>query len=123
MSTSKRKLSRRTSWVTAAALSGALLGSAGVAMAQSDGSTAPSTTTAPATDAKPTDRVAETPLTGDIAAKVTAAAQAAVPGGTIDRVETDSDGSPYEAHVTKSDGTKVTVKVDANFAVTSIDDH
>ena len=52
---------------------------------------------------------------------MTAAAQGAVPGGTIDRVETDSDGSPYEAHVTKADGTKVTVKVDANFAVSSID--
>lgn len=65
----------------------------------------------------------ETPLTGDTATKVTAAAQAAVPGGTVDRVETDDDGSPYEAHVTKADGTKVTVKVDANFAVTSVDAH
>ena len=43
-------------------------------------------------------------------------------GRTIDRVETDSDGSPYEAHVTKADGTQVVVKVDANFAVTGIED-
>jgi uncharacterized membrane protein YkoI len=64
----------------------------------------------------------ETALTGDAAASVTAAAQAAVPDGTIVRVETDSDGSPYEAHVTKADGTEVVVKVDASFAVTGIED-
>ena len=60
-------------------------------------------------------------LTGDTADKVRAAAQAAVPGGTIQRVETDAEGSPYEAHMTKSDGTPVTVKVDSNYKVTSID--
>ena len=64
----------------------------------------------------------ETPLEGDTATSVTAAAQAAVPDGTVDRVETDSDGSPYEAHVTKADGTQVVVKVDASFAVTGIED-
>ena len=64
----------------------------------------------------------ETLLTGDTAASVTAAAQAAIPDGTIDRVETDSDGSPYEAHVTKADGTHVVVKVDASFTVTSTED-
>ena len=64
----------------------------------------------------------ETLLTGDTATSVTAAAQAAVPDGTILRVETDSDGSPYEAHVTKADGTEVVVKVDAGFAVTGIED-
>jgi hypothetical protein len=63
----------------------------------------------------------ETPLTGEVADKVKAAALAAVPGGTIDRVETDSDGSPYEAHVTKSDGTHVTVKVDSTFKVTAVE--
>jgi hypothetical protein len=64
----------------------------------------------------------ETLLTGDTATSVTAAAQAAIPDGTIDRVETDSDGSPFEAHVTKADGTNVVVKVDASFAVTGIED-
>jgi hypothetical protein len=44
---------------------------------------------------------------------------AAVPGGTIIRVETDSEGSPYEAHVRKTDGSVVTVKVDKDFKVTS----
>jgi hypothetical protein len=57
-------------------------------------------------------------LTGDTAEKVKAAALAAVPGGTIQRVETDAEGSPYEAHMTKADGTPVTVKVDKDFKVT-----
>ena len=63
--------------------------------------------------------VKEVLLTGDTAEKVKAAALAAVPGGTIQRVETDAEGSPYEAHMTKADGTHVTVKVDSNFNVTS----
>jgi hypothetical protein len=63
----------------------------------------------------------ETPLTGDVAAKVRAAAQAKVPGGTIERVETDSDhGSPYEAHVRKPDGTELEVLVNKSFEVTAV---
>jgi hypothetical protein len=65
--------------------------------------------------------ITEALLTGDAAAKVKAAAAAAVPGGTIQRVENDAEGSPYEAHVTKADGSQVTVKVDASFKVTSIE--
>ncbi len=64
----------------------------------------------------------ETLLTGDSAAKATASALAAVPGGTIERVETDAEGAVYEAHMTKSDGTHVTVKMDANYNVTSTED-
>jgi hypothetical protein len=63
----------------------------------------------------------ETPLTGDVAAKVKAAAQKKVPGGTIERVETDSDhGSPYEAHVRKADGTELEVLVNKAFEVTAV---
>ena len=58
-------------------------------------------------------------LTGDTAAKVTAAARAKEPTATIERVETDSDGV-YEAHLVGADGTHVTVKVDASFAVTAV---
>jgi hypothetical protein len=44
-----------------------------------------------------------------------------VPGGTIERVETDVDhGSPYEAHVTKSDGTQLEVLVNNAFQVTAV---
>jgi len=65
--------------------------------------------------------VTEVLLTGDTADKVKAAALTAVPGATVDRAETDSEGSPYEAHMTKSDGSRVTVKVDSNFAVTNVE--
>jgi hypothetical protein len=60
-------------------------------------------------------------LTGDTADKVKAAAVAAVPGGTVDRAETDAEGSPYEAHMTKADGSHVTVKVDSSFKVTNVE--
>jgi uncharacterized membrane protein YkoI len=65
----------------------------------------------------------ETPLTGSDAEKATAAAKTAVPGGTILRVETDSDGGgAYEAHVRKSDGTEVVVLMDDTFNVTSVEE-
>jgi hypothetical protein len=65
--------------------------------------------------------ITETVLTGDAATKATAAATGAVPGGTIERVETDAEGAVYEAHVVKADGTHVTVKMGANFAVTGVE--
>lgn len=111
-------------------LAGSVLGVPGISSAASsattvvvdDTSTDASTAAADAGPADPAPANPETALEGDVAAQVTAAAQAAVPDGTIDRVETDSDGSPYEAHVTKADGTQVVVKVDASFAVTGIED-
>jgi hypothetical protein len=67
-------------------------------------------------------RAGETPLTGADADKAKAAALAAVPGATIVRVETDADGhAKYEAHMTKADGTPVTVYVDADFNVVSVE--
>ena len=63
----------------------------------------------------------EQALPSDVAAKVKAAAEAKVPGGTVERVETDVDhGSPYEAHVRKSDGTELEVLVNKDFAVTAV---
>ena len=59
----------------------------------------------------------ETPLTGDTADKVTAAALAKYPGATVERVETDSDGV-YEAHIVTADGTHVIVAVGEDFTVT-----
>jgi uncharacterized membrane protein YkoI len=64
----------------------------------------------------------ETPLTGDTAEKVRAAALAELPGATIERVETDADGhAEYEAHVVKADGTRATVYVDEDFDVVSVE--
>jgi hypothetical protein len=63
----------------------------------------------------------EEALPSDVAAKVRAAALAKVPGGTVERVETDADhGSPYEAHVRKADGTELEVLVNKDFAVTAV---
>jgi len=55
------------------------------------------------------------------AATIKAAALKAVPGGTVYRVETDAGDGTYEAHMTKADGTEVTVKFDANLAVTKVE--
>jgi hypothetical protein len=86
-----------------------------VAAAPAAGSAAPSTQ-------QPfgTQRSDETRLTGDALAKVTAAAEAKVPGGTIIRVETDADGhAKYEAHMTDASGNPITVYVDASYKVVS----
>jgi hypothetical protein len=67
-------------------------------------------------------RSEETLLTGDTAAKVEEAAKAKVPNGTIVRVETDADGNAkFEAHMTKADGTPVTVYVNEQFEVVGVD--
>jgi hypothetical protein len=55
------------------------------------------------------------------AAKLKAAALKAVAGGTVYRVETDSGDATYEAHMTKSDGTDVTVKFDKSLKVTGVE--
>jgi hypothetical protein len=123
------------------ALTGGAIGASflGTANAQSDSTTttAPDTsqlTTPPATprdgEHGPRDEskgghtangITEELLTGDAADKATAAAQQAVPGGTIQRVETDAEGDAYEAHMTDASGARVTVKMDANFTVTNIE--
>jgi hypothetical protein len=63
----------------------------------------------------------EQALSADVATKVAAAALAKVGSGTVERTETDVDhGSPYEAHVRKSDGTELEVLVNENFEVTAV---
>jgi len=110
---------------TVAAMSiGVAAGSYGLANAATGtaGTTAASTTVAAAASSAQQpfggQRSDETLLTGDTLAKVTAAAQAKVPGGTIIRVETDADGhATYEAHMTDASGNPVTVYVNDAFAV------
>ena len=116
----------RTWLAVGAATIGAALGGATIAGAAtgSSGSSSSTTAAAAATNNAPDPAAVshgpgETLLTGTTADKVKAAALAAVPGGTVIRVETDSAGSPYEAHVTKADGTQFTVKIDAAFKVTA----
>lgn len=64
----------------------------------------------------------EKAVTGDALAKLTAAAEAKVPGATVIRVETDGDGSAFEAHMKKADGSVVTVKFDSSYNVTGTED-
>jgi hypothetical protein len=120
---------------TAAVAAGLGAGSYGIASAASGSSTSTTTTTTSAPPGAPAappssaahhpwggQRSDETPLTGDALAKVKAIALDKVPGGTVIRVETDADGNAaYEAHMTKSDGTPVTVYVDKNFDFVSVE--
>ena len=71
----------------------------------------------PTGDQSKPQRSDESLLTGDTAAKVTAAALATYPNATIQRVETDSDGV-YEAHVVTAAGNWVIVQVGKDFTVT-----
>jgi len=61
----------------------------------------------------------QTPLTGETADKVEAAAKGKVPGGTVLRVESSPDGA-YHAHVRKPDGTEVVVEVNKDFEATAV---
>ena len=110
--------------VIAATALGVAAGSYGIASAASgSGSSGSKGSTAAPSSQRPwgSQRSDETPLTGDTASKVRALALAKVPGGTIVRVETDADGnSAYEAHMTKADGTPVTVYVSKALDVVSV---
>ena len=69
-------------------------------------------------------RTPEVALTGDVRAKVEAAAIAKA-GGTVDAATTENDSSNaaavYEAHVTKADGTRVTVILDKDYNVLAVE--
>ena len=108
---------------TLAAIAAAGLGGSAIAGAAQSGTSdnGSSSSTGGSTNRTAAERPNETPLTGETAAKVKAAALAKV-SGTVLRVETD-DGGVYEAHVRRADGTEVEVKVDKSFAVTAVQEH
>ena len=139
MSTSRDSRLQKTVLVGAIA-AGLAAGSYGIASAASNDAGSSSSSTGGTTAARPAvpappgqagpgggrpwggQRSDETPLTGDTASKVEAAAKAKVPGATIVRVETDADGhAKYEAHMTDADGTPVTVYVGEDFQVLSVE--
>ena len=66
----------------------------------------------------------ETVLTGTTLDQASAAALAAVPGGTVGRASTedksDTSGAAYEVHVTKADGSQVEVLESQAFSVVSV---
>ena len=110
--------------VAAGLLAGGILAGSHIAGAATNSASTSASTTASSTGSARTNPAAmshgpgETLLTDGNASKVTAAAKAAVPGATIIRVETDSGGAAYEAHMKKTDGSYVTVKLNSNFKVT-----
>jgi uncharacterized membrane protein YkoI len=115
----------RTKLITGAAICGAAVGGAAIASAATSSTSTSSSPSAPAAAHPSQGRHTlngrtEAPLTGDVAAKVRAAALAKV-SGTVERVETNVDSSaPYEAHIVKSDGTQVEVQVDRDFTVAAV---
>ncbi len=125
---SKSRLKVQKALMGVAALAALALGGSALADAASNSSSSTTQTAAqkPPGGGAPGRHVGangkqEQPLTGDTADKVKAAAEAKVSGGTVERVETDVDhGSPYEAHVRKSDGTELEVLVNKDFEVTAV---
>ena len=108
MPTTSRKTLTAIATVSALAAGGAALAGAAT-------STTPSK---PSSSQRP----AQTALTGETADKVKAAALEKVPGATVLRVESGGpSGSAYHAHLRKSDGTEVTVLVNASFEATSVE--
>jgi hypothetical protein len=109
--------------VGASAIAGAASNSGTTGTTGSQGSGSNSGTTArPPDPATLSHGPGETLLTDGTLNQVKQAALGKVPGASVIRIETDSQGSPYEAHLRKSDGTEVTVKVDKQFQVTTVQD-
>jgi len=136
----RRPRNLRRVLVTGGLAAGTMFGAAGIASAATGSSTtatsgasstatSPGTATTPGTGTPPaggaqgnpatmTHGPGETLLTGTQLQQATAAATTAVPGATVIRAETNSSGDyPYEVHLSKSDGTDVTVELDTNFRV------
>ncbi len=103
--------------VAAGLVGGAVLATSLGASADTQSPTAKTSAGAPAAPSvggsKPV-RSDEKEITGAAAATLKAAALKAVPGGKVVRVETDAGDAAYEVHLTKADGTPVTVKFDKN---------
>jgi len=119
--------------LAAGAVAGAVLAGTMSASA-ADNSTSASTTGAAATSGQASGSAgargnhSSSPVRGDEkalsssdAAKVKAAALKAVSGGTVYRIESDAGDGVYEAHMTKADGTEVTVKLNKSFTVTAVE--
>lgn len=128
----RRRIGLTAGLLGAGVAAGALLATALGANAESastSGSLSASTSASPGKPSRsPNDDRSPGPVRDDeksvsasIAATLKAAALKAVPGGTVYRVETDAGDAAYEAHMTKADGTEVTVKFDQDLKVTKVE--
>ena len=116
----------RSKLVTAAAVAAAAVSGGAIANAATSSSATPSAKPPAKHDPSKGGHTAngktEKLLTGDVAAKVKAAALAKV-SGTVERVETNVDSSaPYEAHIRKADGTEVEVQVSKDYSVAAVNE-
>ncbi len=114
----------RSKLVTAAAVAAAAVSGGAIANAATSSSPTPSGKPPARHDPSKGGHTAngktEKLLTGDVAAKVKAAALAKV-SGSVERVETNVDSSaPYEAHIRKADGTEVEVQVSKDYSVAAV---
>jgi uncharacterized membrane protein YkoI len=117
-----KKIALIATAITALALGGSAIADAASGGGSNSSSSNDSARAAPRHAGLPPQRADETLLTGDTAAQVRKAALAKVSGATIERIETDADGNAaYEAHMVKSDGTRVTVYVNKSFEVVSVE--
>ncbi len=128
-----RRIALIVGLVAAGGIGGAVLAGTLSASAASDSSTSSTQVAAYGQAAAPPNggpagarsanpfRSDEKAVSSDVAAKLKAAALKAVPGGTVYRVETDAGDGAYEAHMTRADGSLVTVKFDKNLAVTKVE--
>ncbi len=116
--------------VAGGVLAGTLSASAATSSSTVTPSTSTSTSTSTGSSTGPSTAKAhgsapvrsdEKSVSSALTAELTQKALAKVPGGKVTRVETDAGGAAYEAHMTKADGTEVTVKFDKNLNVTSVE--
>jgi uncharacterized membrane protein YkoI len=126
--------STRSRWAKAAGLlgAGAVAGIIGATAysASAENSAAPSPSSS--ASAAPAGRgdhdgdrgghAGENSVTSAQEATLRAAALKQVPGGTVDRVETDSGDAAYEVHMTDASGKQVTVKFDKNLKFVAVED-
>ena len=107
-------MSRTINWIV-----GGVLGAAAIAA----GAAALNAATASAGEYSGPVADPEVGITGDALASASAAALAAVGGGTVTQTEVGDEESYYEVEVTFADGHQVDVQLDENFAlVTTIPD-
>jgi hypothetical protein len=134
MSESTNTRGRKKRWagavglLAAGVISGGVLASALSASASTSAASGSTATSATSGDARAPGPGGARPVRSDeksvpsaTAAALRAAALKAVAGGTVYRIETDAGDGVYEVHMTKADGSLVTVKFDKNLKVTKVE--
>jgi hypothetical protein len=134
MSESTNTRGRKKRWagavglLAAGVISGGVLASALSASASTSAASGSTASSARSGDARAPGPGGAQPVRSDektvsstTAVALRAAALKAVAGGTVYRIETDAGDGVYEVHMTKADGSLVTVKFDKNLKVTKVE--